>query len=325
MILSVIVPYFNRNAFIGKTLDTLLNQDIPSSEYEIIVVDDESDEKPIVLKDYVKRFPQVRYIRKKHSGLPLTRNFGISVAQGDWLYFCDGDDFVQPQVFGGIIATAEERQLEMIYAKVRRLAPSDQIPEPRRNFSVVSETMSGMEYIRKNTFTFGVWSYLIRSSFVKAQGLSFKDFIYEDRIFLLDLIPFVSRVARIDVDLYYYVQHANSIMHMKRKSNGSKYVAPLFIVLDKLTALIKEYSISPQTNDGLLAIRANNASMVLNNAFRYCSVKETINCIARLKEMGAYPIGKSNNKRVRKYRILMNHKNLWIFLCQCYHFFNKTT
>ena len=82
LILSVIVPYFNRNAFIGETLDTLRNQDISSSEYEIIVVDDESDEEPVVLKDYVKRFLQIRYFRKSILVFPSQEILAFQLPKG---------------------------------------------------------------------------------------------------------------------------------------------------------------------------------------------------------------------------------------------------
>ena len=116
MKLSVIIPYYNTNATIGQALDSLLDQDLEASEYEIIVVDDGSTEEPVVLKDYAHRFSQVQYHRLAHAGLSPARNYALSVARGDWLYLCDSDDYVQPQVFGGIIAAAEANRLEMICA-----------------------------------------------------------------------------------------------------------------------------------------------------------------------------------------------------------------
>lgn len=95
MRLSVIIPYYNSNTWIGKALNSLLDQDLDPSDYEIIVVDDGSDEEPTVLNEYVSRFPLIRYYRIEHVGLSSARNTGMALAQGDWLYFCDSDDYVQ--------------------------------------------------------------------------------------------------------------------------------------------------------------------------------------------------------------------------------------
>ena len=53
MKLSVIIPYYNTNALIGRALDSLLDQDLDPSEYEIIVVDDGSKDEPVILHHYI--------------------------------------------------------------------------------------------------------------------------------------------------------------------------------------------------------------------------------------------------------------------------------
>ena len=103
MLLSIIIPYYNRNHLIGRMLDSLLDQDISPSDYEIIVVDDGSQEEPVVLKDYANRYPQIHYHRIDHAGVSPARNIGLSLATGKWLYFCDSDDFLQRKVLKGII------------------------------------------------------------------------------------------------------------------------------------------------------------------------------------------------------------------------------
>ena len=82
MLLSVIIPYYNADTWIGKALDSLLDQDLPQSEYEIIVVDDGSTEDEKILKDYVSRFPNIHYYRIDHAGLSPARNYGLSKASG---------------------------------------------------------------------------------------------------------------------------------------------------------------------------------------------------------------------------------------------------
>ena len=214
MLLSIIIPYYNADAWIGKMLDSLLEQDIAQDDYEIIVVDDSSTQEPVVLRDYVARFPHIHYYRIAHCGMGPVRNYGMSLAKGDWIYFCDADDFLQPHVLRGIIAAAEERDLEMILANHVKINENDPIPTPRRNFDKLSDTMTGLQYFAKptNKFSWGVWAFVTRRSVYESNGLAFEDVCFvEDRLFKFALMRVVTRCATIDVDLYYYVQHESSI------------------------------------------------------------------------------------------------------------------
>ena len=241
MRLSIIIPYYNADAYIGRMLDSLLDQDLGAGEYEIIVVDDGSEEEPTVLKDYVARFQQIQYHRIAHAGLSPARNHGLSKARGDWLYFCDADDFLQRQVLGGIIDTAEAHGLEMVCARYLNLRPSDPIPEPRRNFMSMSPAQTGLEYMGDppSWFSWGVWNYLIRRSVIDAAALSFEPVFYvEDRLFMLDLFPRIRRIAFVDVDLYYYLQYDTSILHSRKRHDGPGYKSAMLDYLRRLTALI---------------------------------------------------------------------------------------
>ena len=241
MKLSIIIPYYNADAYIGRMLDSLLDQDLAAGEYEIIVVDDGSEEEPTVLMDYVRRFPQIQYHRIAHAGLSPARNHGLTQAHGDWLYFCDSDDYVQRRVLGGIIGTAEAHGLEMVRARHLHLHPSDPIPEPRRNFTALSPVQTGLEYIGDPTvwFSWGVWGYLIRRSVIDAAALTFEPIFYvEDRLFMLDLFPRIRRIAFVDVDLYYYLQYDTSILHSRKRHDGPGYKSAMLEYLRRLTALI---------------------------------------------------------------------------------------
>jgi glycosyltransferase involved in cell wall biosynthesis len=85
---SVIIPTYNREDYVVKTLDSVLCQNF--KDYEIIVVDDGStDNTGEKLKKYKDK---IKYIYQKNSGVSAARNKGISQAKGEWLAFLDSDD-----------------------------------------------------------------------------------------------------------------------------------------------------------------------------------------------------------------------------------------
>ena len=88
---SVIIPSYNYGKFIGRAIRSALHQTYPKSQYEIIVVDDESTDNSI---DVIKAFGnQVKLIQMpQNSGLPAVRNMGVLNARGKFATFLDADD-----------------------------------------------------------------------------------------------------------------------------------------------------------------------------------------------------------------------------------------
>ncbi|MBO4536801.1 MAG: glycosyltransferase family 2 protein [Bacteroidales bacterium] len=326
MLLSIIIPYYNADAWIGTMLESLLDQDLAPDDYEIIVVDDESPQEPVVLKDYASRYPQVAYHRVAHGGQAMARNYGLSVAKGDWIYFCDSDDLVQPQVFGGIIRAAQERDLEMVLAHIVKLNENDPLPSaPRRYFSKMSATMTGLEYLVKppDIFSWGVWAYLTLRSVYQDYGLVFEDVNYvEDRLFKFALLQKVARCATIDVDLYYYIQHETSVFHAGRKRNNPQFIDAIFRYVDQLTELAGKPETTPQLAAALNRRREFVAFLLLTNAFLYSPIEVNKALIDRLASMGLYPVRIFYDKDSRRNRIikrLMNRRGLWLFLYRVFH------
>ena len=90
---SVIVPTYNRSAFLKEALESVLAQTVRADE--VIVVDDGStDETPRVLESFGS---SVLVLRRENSGVSAARNAGIQAARGEWLAFLDSDDLWRPR------------------------------------------------------------------------------------------------------------------------------------------------------------------------------------------------------------------------------------
>ena len=90
-LISVIIPTYNRAYILSKAIESVLNQTF--KDLELIVVDDGStDETPYL----VSKYPLI-YVKKPHTGVPHTRNIGISKAKGDFIAFLDSDDVFVPE------------------------------------------------------------------------------------------------------------------------------------------------------------------------------------------------------------------------------------
>lgn len=92
---SVIICTFNRAHLLPRALDSVLAQE--ESSWEVIVVDDGSTDNTYeVMRPYLQRAPNIRYMAHRNRGLAISRNVGIAAAIGDYVTFLDSDDWYTP-------------------------------------------------------------------------------------------------------------------------------------------------------------------------------------------------------------------------------------
>ena len=114
-LISVIVPIYKVEQYLPQCVESLLNQTCPN--LEVLLVDDGSPDGCGSLCDgYAERDSRVRVIHKPNGGLSDARNAGIEAAQGDYLAFVDGDDWVEPDAYSAMLAAAERYGAELVCA-----------------------------------------------------------------------------------------------------------------------------------------------------------------------------------------------------------------
>jgi glycosyltransferase involved in cell wall biosynthesis len=95
MLFSIIVPVYNAEAFLKKTVESILRQ--TCNDYEIILIDDGSaDNSWHIMEHYEAENPKIRCFTQPNRGVSSTRNRGIGLAQGDYIIFVDADDEIHP-------------------------------------------------------------------------------------------------------------------------------------------------------------------------------------------------------------------------------------
>ena len=105
MRVSVIVPVRNGEKVIHGCLDALSAQDLPASDYEVIIVDDGSTDDTA---EVVRRYPGVRLIQQPPAGPATARNRGIAATQGDIILFTDADCRPKPDWARRLVTALEK-------------------------------------------------------------------------------------------------------------------------------------------------------------------------------------------------------------------------
>ena len=112
-LLTVIIPVYNVEKYLKRCVESVIAQDWEN--YEILLVDDGStDHSPQICDDYVKAYDFISVIHKENGGLSEARNTGISLAKGEYVYFPDSDDWLEPQTFAELAEVLESREFEII-------------------------------------------------------------------------------------------------------------------------------------------------------------------------------------------------------------------
>lgn len=106
-ILSVIVPVYNVEPYLSRCVDSILSQTF--TNLELILVDDGStDRSGAICDEGVIKDPRVKVFHELNAGVNTARNKGLNIAQGDYIAFVDGDDFIKPNTFSEAIELLEQ-------------------------------------------------------------------------------------------------------------------------------------------------------------------------------------------------------------------------
>jgi glycosyltransferase involved in cell wall biosynthesis len=122
IILSIIICTYNREEFIGKTLEHIARQEIDSELYETIVVNNNSrDQTENICLDFINQHPELnlRHVTETHQGHSYARNRGIRESRGSLIAYIDDDAFVRKDFAANIIRFFEEHpEVQVIGGKV---------------------------------------------------------------------------------------------------------------------------------------------------------------------------------------------------------------
>ena len=118
--LSLIVAAYNTDQYIERLITSILNQSSELENYEIIIVDDGSQDRTAeVIAAWMERFPQkIKYIYQENAGAGAARNTGLDHATGEWVCFPDSDDFLDNNYFAYMIAETEKTYKQPLLAVI---------------------------------------------------------------------------------------------------------------------------------------------------------------------------------------------------------------
>lgn len=210
MILSIIIPVYNIESYLCQCINSLL---CDNKNYEIILVDDGStDNSPQICDDFAQKYEFIHSFHKQNGGVSSARNYGLRKAVGEYIYFVDGDDWIEG--FKYIFNYLDGNDLlgidyKIIYNNTKTIFHHS----PKINTIKISKFSS---YYEKNFHA--LWAFIFRKDKIDELALSFNEELKyaEDWAFVVNYLSKCLYIKNIHETTYKYrVNRPNSAMNQK--------------------------------------------------------------------------------------------------------------
>lgn len=227
--ISIIIPAYNVENYIGRCLDSLCNLNVDN---EIIVVNDGSTDNTLNIAEKFKLEngnENIRIISQENRGLSEARNKGLNEALGEYVSFIDSDDFVDKMSYEKIIKEAMNSKVDFTIGKYMYYYEGEKGTVLEEDLKISEKyaekgVKSGKEWLKilkkGDNYAPEVWDDIYRREFLIENELYFKPGrLHEDEIFTLEVFLKAERVKYSGIPFYYYFQRKDSIMKTKGVKN----------------------------------------------------------------------------------------------------------
>lgn len=233
MKLTIVIPVYNVEDYLSKCIDSCLNQNVSFEDYEVLIINDGSTDKSAqIAQDYASTYPNISFIDQENNGLSYTRNKGIQLAKGEYVWFVDSDDWIEKNIFQELLQeTSKHPDIIAIPLKFQGL----------RNdaYDLLDfKKITGREFLKADKFPMGAQFYVFNREFLLKNNIKFVGGIYhEDCLFTPEALYKATEIIRFPrIAYYYYLRNNGSITStpsLKRANDCIFITQQLFLTGDQ--------------------------------------------------------------------------------------------
>lgn len=224
---SIIVPCWGVEKYLDRCVESLVNQTL--KDIEIILVDDVSpDRVPEMCDEWARKDDRIVVVHKKENGgLGMACNSGIEVAKGEYIAFCDSDDWVAFSAYEEMYNAAKERNADMVMSGIQTVDEHGQVTPMNQadKYMVLDDRRSILSYamdmiatdpsdVIQRRVAMSAKIILYRRSMIEQYGLRFESerrLISEDLIWNIDNLGHASCIVTLPKTFYFYFNNTTSL------------------------------------------------------------------------------------------------------------------
>ena len=258
--ISIIIPAYNAEKEINKSIDSIIEQEL--QDFEIIIINDGSidNTENVVLSYKDKLGDRLQYYYKANTGVADTRNFGIDKAKGEYILFVDADDYIEKNLLSKLNKYMD-KQIDVIKFKMCKVDTKGNIVEKIQG--PVFETRTGEkafnELFYQDVLIDQLCIYLWRREYILANNYKFvKGAYHEDFGIIPIMLVNADTVVSLDIYGYNYVQSDNSIMRNTDHNKTIKKMNDSFMYYDKMLETIEKSNMANFTKENIKIYYTNS-------------------------------------------------------------------
>lgn len=271
---SIIVPVYNTEKYLPCCINSILTQTF--TDFELLLIDDGSkDNSGKICDDYAKRDKRIRVFHKENGGVSSARNVGLDNARGEWICFCDADDYVEKNWLTFFYPTdiskgyLRVQGYEYIQSNKSKIISSQSVLLKTK--SNILKSIIKLESARISLYK-APWNKMYLSSIIKKNNIYFDETISlgEDYLFTLNYLCHINTLNIIECHEYKYINDNSTL---------NKKIYPVSTML-KWYYKYKEVCKTLSEQSGFYDFYYYELSLQLQSLFRrgfrigYCSWKE---------------------------------------------------
>lgn len=228
MLVSIITPVYNAENFLPKCIASVLEQSYTKIEL-ILINDGSTDKSKTICEQYTLADKRVKFLSQKNQGPAAARNTGVNLAQGDYIFFLDADDFIDKDSIKILINAAHQYQSDLVMGNFSKQENGGQTISQQVSFQTGESPFTSdlkaltrtdlNNYLRhflkhpSNHLMSYCWARLYKTSIIKNNNIvaNEKMRLFEDLIFNLEFLKHTQTTIFINRSIYNYVLHNNHI------------------------------------------------------------------------------------------------------------------
>jgi len=270
--ISVIVPVHNAGTYFTNCLNSIANQTLTEIEV-ILVLDCPTDGSDTIAENFAAKDSRFKLIYNEanlHTG--LSRNKGMLYATGEYIGFCDHDDYIDPTMYEKLYQKAKSDDCDIVRCNSVRQKNGRNMkfkyPDLNTNENISQQLFSSMVAKRMSG---SIWNYIFKTTFVQKHNILFPDnrvIAPEDEFFLVQTFFYAARVSIIHEYLYYHILHQSNLatnINYQSTKNVIAYYELTNQFLNKNSILLDEKT---------MQIRAAKTAYSL-----YCAFSRSLRCV----------------------------------------------